>query len=204
MSLPPYSDGRFAPARGHAGSNDLATSYGTTPVDPDEEAFLVDPALAGATKAHLDVLEAAGLARARAWAVDRRPDLADELTIRTMHRIAFERVWTWAGAYRSVELSIGVEPVQIAPLMAQMTGSLAWRRDEGLLDETDISRTHLALTTIHPFRNGNGRLARLWAALLADACGLPRPSWGTRREYIAALQTGDEKMVHRHLYGYRC
>lgn len=179
---------------------DIDASYGATPLDPDEERYLAHPSLAGKTKSDIDALEQDGLITATTWARRTRADLLDEYTLRTMHRMAFEKVWTWAGAYRSTELSIGIDPSQISVQMNQLLGSLSWRADNGLLDQADIARSHLAFTSIHPFRNGNGRLARIWANLLADQHGLPRPSWGRREEYIAVLRSADEQAVTDHLY----
>lgn len=174
--------------------------YGATPLDPDEERYLADLALIGKSKAELDALEQDGLVAANVWVRRTGPDLLDELTLRAIHRKAFEKVWTWAGVYRSVELSIGIDPSQIAIQMSQLFGSLQWRAENNLFDHTDVARSHLVFTGIHPFHNGNGRLARMWAMLLADEYSLPRPVWGSRRDYIAVLRSGDEEHLTRLMY----
>ncbi|MDU6150925.1 MAG: Fic family protein [Actinomyces urogenitalis] len=200
MNQPRDRLGRFRAVPAAPPVTSLDAIYGTTPLDADEERYLADPSLVGVTKAEIDRREAAGLTDAYAWVQDTNPDLLDEHTLRTMHRIAFGRVWTWAGTYRTRELSIGIDPSQIGVQMAQLFGSLAWRASQGLLDEGDIARSHLALTSIHPFHNGNGRLARAWATMLARRFDLTPPTWGEREAYIAALRSGDERVVDAHLY----
>ena len=55
-----------------------------------------------------------------------------------------------------------------------------------------LARTHAELVIIHPFREGNGRCARLLAWLMALQAGLPpldfSPLQGRgKRDYIAAI-----------------
>jgi cell filamentation protein len=64
--------------------------------------------------------------------------------------------------------------------------------EPGLLT-TALARTHGELVLIHPFREGNGRCARLLALLMALQAGLPpldfTPLTGKgRRRYFAAVQ----------------
>jgi cell filamentation protein len=64
------------------------------------------------------------------------------------------------------------------------------------MDDTRLVRalaiSHAELILIHPFREGNGRLARLLNTLMALQAGLPALDYGgirgrARREYIAAI-----------------
>lgn len=55
-----------------------------------------------------------------------------------------------------------------------------------------LARSHAELVLIHPFREGNGRCARLLALLMAMQAGLPTLDfWGLagrgKRQYIAAI-----------------
>ena len=62
-------------------------------------------------------------------------------------------------------------------------------------------RLHHRLVFVHPYRNGNGRHARLIADLYLHLNGEPRLTWGTgdnietdstaRRNYTTALQAAD-------------
>jgi cell filamentation protein len=58
-----------------------------------------------------------------------------------------------------------------------------------------IATVHVELLLIHPFREGNGRCARLLATLMGLQAGLPPLDFGgirgrTKRRYIAAVQAG--------------
>jgi Fic family protein len=62
------------------------------------------------------------------------------------------------------------------------------------------ARLHHRLVQIHPFPNGNGRLARTYADVLLFAHGEQRFTWGyndllapgaSRERYIAALRAAD-------------
>ena len=57
---------------------------------------------------------------------------------------------------------------------------------------TTLARVHAELILIHPFREGNGRCARLLALLMAMQAGLPTLDfWGFsgrgKRRYVAAI-----------------
>jgi cell filamentation protein len=57
---------------------------------------------------------------------------------------------------------------------------------------------HVELVLIHPFRDGNGRIARALATLMALQAGLPQldftPITGKRRaKYISAIQMGIDR-----------
>ena len=56
-----------------------------------------------------------------------------------------------------------------------------------------IGVVHAELVLVHPFREGNGRLARLLATLMALQAGLPPLDFGgvrgeARKRYFAAIQ----------------
>src|SRR5947209_1637737 len=61
-----------------------------------------------------------------------------------------------------------------------------------------IARIHAELLLIHPFREGNGRVARWVATLMAHQAGLPTPKYPLKEEhvdqereiYFAALRKG--------------
>ena len=69
-------------------------------------------------------------------------------------------------------------------------------------DQADVVRalaeTHVELVLIHPFRDGNGRFARVLSSLTALQAGLPLLEFslmaGTgKTAYIAAIQAGLDK-----------
>jgi cell filamentation protein len=60
---------------------------------------------------------------------------------------------------------------------------------------TALAIVHAEFILIHPFRDGNGRCARLRAMLMALQAGLPALDFGgirdaKKREYIAAVHAG--------------
>lgn len=58
-----------------------------------------------------------------------------------------------------------------------------------------LAETHVELVLIHPFRDGNGRVARILSTLMALQAGLPLLDFTviagkSRHAYIAAIQAG--------------
>jgi cell filamentation protein len=121
-----------------------------------------------------------------------------------MHRIWLGPIYSWAGQYRQVDLSRGefrfANAAQIPKLMAAF--------EEGPLRTytpcrpapaeklaTALAAVHVELVLIHPFREGNGRVARLLAVLMGLQAGLPPLFFDTlsgrkRQRYFAAVRAG--------------
>jgi cell filamentation protein, protein adenylyltransferase len=127
--------------------------------------------------------------------------------LREMHRDWLGEIYEWAGAYRTVELSKGGFRWPPAHLVADNMA----RFEAGLLHEHTpcrpaplsevarcIAEVHAELLLIHPFREGNGRLARWLAALMAMQAGYAPPrfefrgSGGRRNQslYLEAVKRG--------------
>ena len=114
----------------------------------------------------------------------------------------FRHVWRWAGKFRDNELNLGVPVHQITPRLASLLqDAQTWiEYDTYPADEVCV-RLHHSLVVIHPWRNGNGRHARLLADRLAVALGRPSFTWGggaeltvtgdTRTQYLTALGDAD-------------
>lgn len=128
--------------------------------------------------------------------------LVDDLFARQLHKAMYRHVWSWAGAYRPVETSIGVAPERIAvDVVNLMADTQYWLNlDQPELIDNAVCEIHHRLVQIHPFRNGNGRMSRLFADLLLMSKGQDPFSWGggnldvitpTRTSYIAALRAAD-------------
>ena len=107
--------------------------------------------------------------------------------IRRMHRDWLGEIYEWAGRYRTVELEKGGfkwPPAYRVPqnMEAFGKGLLACHTPcrPGPLPEVcrRIAEVHAELLLIHPFREGNGRLARLLADLMAMQADLPAPAYG--------------------------
>lgn len=121
-----------------------------------------------------------------------------------IHQIWLGRVYSWAGHYRQVNVMKGefafAAAAYIPRLMAEFEqDSLAHHtpcRPAGV--ETlaaALAEVHVELVLIHPFREGNGRVARILAVLMGLQAGLPalyfdKLSGQMRLEYFAAVRAG--------------
>lgn len=99
-----------------------------------------------------------------------------------LHRLWLSPVYAWAGEYRSVNIGKAGFQFAHAPLIQGLMAEL----ERGALTEftpcrpaTDaqmakaLAVVHAELILIHPFREGNGRVARLLALLMGFQAGLP-------------------------------
>ena len=124
-----------------------------------------------------------------------------------MHHVWLGGMYSWAGEYRTVELQKGTFKWPPAYLVAQnmhaFEGDLLRRYTPcrpGKLQAVAqrIAEVHAELLLIHPFREGNGRLARWLADLMALQAGYPVPEYNfegkgqekTRNFYLAAVTGG--------------
>lgn len=128
--------------------------------------------------------ESQALLLAQAQAIERYGD-DQQFTARDicgLHRLWLSPVYSWAGEYRSV--IIGKAGFQFAH--AALIQGLMVELERGALTEftpcrpaTDaqvakaLAVVHAELILIHPFREGNGRVARLLALLMGFQAGLP-------------------------------
>lgn len=121
--------------------------------------------------------------------------------LRAWHRRWLGGLYPWSGDFR--QMNIGKDGFQFAAahrlpiLMAEYgRGPLAeltpcsGMGDAALLHALAV--THAELILIHPFREGNGRLARLLNTLMAMQAGLPGLDYGgirgrSKRDYISAI-----------------
>lgn len=124
--------------------------------------------------------------------------------IRDMHRAWMGGIYEWAGEYRSVNVSKGGFPFatagRIPALMSDFQKNVLARRTPSRFPNRQevveaLAEVHVELVLIHPFRDGNGRIARALSILMALQAGLPQldftPITGRRRTgYFAAIQAG--------------
>lgn len=120
------------------------------------------------------------------------------------HRIWLGDIYEWAGHYRQVNISkddfLFAAAGHIPSLMKQFEREALGRstpcrfptRPEIL---RALAETHVELVLIHPFRDGNGRLARLLSTLMALQAGLPLLDFGAltgekKKAYFAAIRAG--------------
>lgn len=130
--------------------------------------------------------------------------------IRQMHRDWLGSIYAWAGSYRTVELEKAGFRWPPARLVAQ---NMQYIEQETLRQCTPcrpgsttavadlMARVQAELLMVHPFREGNGRLARWVCDLMAVQAGLPMPEygfrgrggWHNRERYLAAVVYGYRK-----------
>jgi cell filamentation protein len=123
--------------------------------------------------------------------------------IKTWHHRWLGNVYAWAGQERTVNLSKGdfmfAAAPQIARLLAEFerTCLVKWTPCHDMTTDTlaqAMAVTHVELILIHPFREGNGRLARLLVDVMAVQSGrepLDYSAWEAHKaEYFAAIQQG--------------
>jgi cell filamentation protein len=119
------------------------------------------------------------------------------------HRRWLGNVYPWAGRYRTVNM--GKDDFQFATagqierLMEVLERDFLSRYTPcvGMSDEQlaeAIAVIHIELILIHPFREGNGRISRLLANVMAMQAGRPELDyslWDERKEqYFSAIQSG--------------
>lgn len=177
--------------------------------EPGSNGQVLKNRLGVTSRQEMDAIEARALERAldnlvRTHGESHRFTAAD---IRECHRIWLGEIYEWAGQYRRVNVSKDGFPfaaaAQVSALMDQFERDVLRRCTPcTFADRADVVRalaeTHVELVLIHPFRDGNGRLARALSTLMALQAGLPlldfRVLAGTKKNaYIAAIQAGLDK-----------
>ncbi len=113
----------------------------------------------------------------------------------------FGDVWTWAGEFRQENLNLGCDWHQVPMQLQSLLDDLVFwgTRGNGLLEQA--VRLHHRAVSIHPFRNGNGRWARMLANIWLKRHGHAITEWPEatigsksviRDEYLAAIRACDE------------
>tara|TARA_R110000868_G_scaffold410505_4_gene698863 strand:+ start:109130 stop:109759 length:630 start_codon:yes stop_codon:yes gene_type:complete len=99
-----------------------------------------------------------------------------------LHQVWLERIYSFAGKYRSVNISKDnfifasanliptLMPTYSQDYLKLYTPCNNMNRSELI---TALAIIHIELVLIHPFREGNGRLARLLATLMVLQAGFP-------------------------------
>jgi cell filamentation protein len=121
--------------------------------------------------------------------------------VREIHRVWLGTIYPWAGDYRGVNIAKGdfhfAAAREVPRLMSEFERAhLAQHTPCRPAPEPEMVRAlavvHAELVLIHPFREGNGRCARLLALLMAFQGGLPPLDFAGLTEaggkhYIAAI-----------------
>lgn len=130
---------------------------------------------------------------------DRRLIVAD---LRHWHRLWLGNVYEWAGRERSVNLSkdgfhfaaAGQVPRLLEIFERDCLGRFTPCRSDEAAAISAIAEIHVEFILIHPFREGNGRLSRLLADVMAMQAGhepLDYSSWDKdKAAYFGAIHSG--------------
>ena len=121
--------------------------------------------------------------------------------IRTMHKVWLGEIYEWAGEYRQVNVSKGDFPFaaakQIPFLMAEFEKGHLHKHTPCNFKSLErviqaLAEVHVELVLIHPFREGNGRVARILSTIMAFQAGLPMLNFKDithrkKKEYFTAI-----------------
>lgn len=177
--------------------------------EPGSNGQVLKNRLGVTSRQEMDAIEARALERAldnlvRTHGESHRFTAAD---IRECHRIWLGEIYQWAGQYRRVNVSKDGFPfaaaAQVPALMDQFEQAVLRRYTPcNFADRAEVVRalaeTHVELMLIHPFRDGNGRLARMLSTVMALQAALPLLDFtmiagDKKKEYFSAVQAGLDK-----------
>lgn len=122
--------------------------------------------------------------------------------IRRLHRMWLGSIYSWAGNYRTVNIGKGGFQFAHAPLIPRLMAAVGrgvLRRHTPCGSAADVSvagslaEVHAELIIVHPFRDGNGRMARLMSLLMARQAGIHSMDFSAfadrgKRTYVLAIQ----------------
>lgn len=127
-----------------------------------------------------------------------------EADIQKVHKVWLGGIYEWAGEYRQVNVSKGDFPFaaakQIPFLMEEYEKYFLRKHTPCIFKSLErvaqaLAEVHVELVLIHPFREGNGRVARILSTIMASQAGLPILDFTDitgrkRKEYFSAINIG--------------
>lgn len=133
-----------------------------------------------------------------------------------LHEEMFGDVWEWAGKFRKIELSIGIQAYRVPMELKNLCDDVEYWSKNKTYDVFEIAtRMHHRAVQIHPFQNGNGRWSRMLANIYLRQHGKMPVRWQEdllarenpkRSEYISALKKADNgdysKLIEMHRVTY--
>lgn len=121
-----------------------------------------------------------------------------------MHKLWLGKIYSWAGAYRKVNLGKNGFQFSAALYIPQLMETFEndylakytpcnFKEQRKIVQA--IAEVHVEFILIHPFREGNGRLGRLLATLMALQAGLPPLDFSAvkgkkKQQYFGAVREG--------------
>lgn len=119
------------------------------------------------------------------------------------HKHWLGNVYDWAGQYRTVNMGKADFQFASAHLIPRLMQDLnnkflsVYLPCKGMTDEQLIeamAKVHIEFILVHPFREGNGRLSRLLANIMALQAGQPLLDFSVmdnkKQDYFTAIQAG--------------
>ena len=153
-------------------------------------------------KTAMDAEEVKGYAKALRFVIE-NITLDQQLTvtdINAIHKLFFSVLYSWAGKPREVNLTKEGFTFPAAQFLEQTLNTFeqeilkpntpCFGTKEQVLKK--IAQVHLELLFIHPYREGNGRTARIIATIMAMQAGYKGFNWNVLEErfddYIRSIQ----------------
>jgi len=170
---------------------------------PDDQGEVLPNLLGLIDQRAVELAEAEGFLRAEITLYDELEDgtFFDLAYLQRMHRLALGHLYAFAGKWREVNLSKGgfnfPSAKYLDATMQEFERSMLKPLPDLYEDREarirDVALVHGELLFIHPFREGNGRTARLLADMMAQKQGYGKLHWeriGRVRfdDYVQAVQ----------------
>ena len=179
---------------------------GASPITEEQKEGLLQRWVS--TQNELNQIEKNNILLGQQWLFNNRQKKADFAAytfLSKLHKKMFNDVYSWAGNKRTLEATIGIDPLLIRENVASLRLDVqTWMANKTYPPEEIAVRYHHVLVRIHPFPNGNGRLCRLIADYINEQIYNNEPfSWGRDELYTngtarsAYLQAIYEANNHR-------
>lgn len=154
--------------------------------------------------------ERENIALAILWLDSSKADIYDNIFWLEIHKRMYSNIWKFAGKIRTVELNNTDfnMPYDIRPSLKNLSDDLkTWVEFKTYDDKELASIFHERLLTIHPFRDGNGRWARVLTEFICRNLKITIPNWGgninndeeRRSLYITAVKEARHHGVYENL-----
>ncbi len=176
---------------------------GQSPLTADNIAGLVPKWVT--LRRELNEVEQANIATATRWCFASRTKRAmSEEFANRLHSRMFDKVWRWAGNYRTADTNIGVHFYEVPIEVRTLFGDVQTWIEHNTYPPIEFAvRLKHRLVSIHPYPNGNGRHSRMMGDVALYILSGTTFSWGQKRRdageseqqvraaYIAALGRAD-------------
>lgn len=176
--------------------------------EPDSNGQVLKNLLGISSKEKIDLLEASLLVKTIENLIDtfHQTHSFTANDVCEIHKSWLGSLYSWAGKYRQVNMSKDGFPFAAANLIPKLMTDFEAKClskftpcNLKALDKVieALATVHVEFVLIHPFREGNGRTARLISNLMALQAGLPELDFTEikgkkKQQYFAAIRAGME------------